>query len=706
MGQCELPGCAQTNCRFYSSCVERPNGQAVCVCNETCALALDPVCGSNGKTYINECLLRVDACKQRRSFAVLAQGACTTAAGFKGNSFMTYKALSQVNKIADIQMDIRPISRSGVLLNSKASGKRNNNDYIFIVLIRGWVTFSYNLGKGPAILISSERININQWNRIRAYRNGVLGYLEVNGKGVNDSSPAGLSQLNLDTDLYLGGGVEGFPANQRTRGDFQGGEMGRNSYIRLEPYDIEKETKFAARFFEQYSPNWTPGLIIVTESKGDFISLAMRAGKLESAPCSTVTCQLYAHCVSSNGSAGVCVCPNGCLSNSSHVCGTDGNTYESECHLRAYSCERKANLSVRHVGKCGNPTSPCSRVTCPPNAMCIVTANGTAQCACSTPSCSKTSSIICGNNGKTYQNACEMEIESCQSNETISVMHDGPCKVPGCAQTNCRFYSSCVERPNGQAVCVCNETCALALDPVCGSNGKTYINECLLRVDACKQRRSFAVLAQGACTPCAILNCDFYARCKAQLDGTPKCVCPRQCPLSFAPVCGTDGQTYPNECTLQVQSCRSQTRITVAKRGSCATAAGFKGNSFMTYKALSQVNKIADIQMDIRPISRSGVLLNSKASGKRNNNDYIFIVLIRGWVTFSYNLGKGPAILISSERININQWNRIRAYRNGVLGYLEVNGKGVNDSSPAGLSQLNLDTDLYLGGGVEGFSAK
>lgn len=76
----------------------------------------------------------------------------------------------------------------------------------------------------------------------------------------------------------------------------------------------------------------------------------------------------------------------------------------------------------------GDPTTPCSRLTCPPNAMCIVTVNGTAQCACSTPSCSKTSRTICGSNGKTYKNSCDMEIESCQRNETIFAQHDGRCK--------------------------------------------------------------------------------------------------------------------------------------------------------------------------------------------------------------------------------------------------------------------------------------
>lgn len=69
--------------------------------------------------------------------------------------------------------------------------------------------------------------------------------------------------------------------------------------------------------------------------------------------------------------------------------------------------------------------------------------------------------------------------------------------------------------------------------------------------------------------PCALLKCDFYAKCEAQLDGSLECVCPKQCPLSFDPVCGSDVKSYPNECTLQVESCRTKTRITVAKRGQC-----------------------------------------------------------------------------------------------------------------------------------------
>ena len=56
---------------------------------------------------------------------------------------MKYKPLTAIKVKADIQMEFRPISRSGILLSNKASGKNNNNDYIFIILRRGKVIFRY-----------------------------------------------------------------------------------------------------------------------------------------------------------------------------------------------------------------------------------------------------------------------------------------------------------------------------------------------------------------------------------------------------------------------------------------------------------------------------------------------------------------------------------------------------------------------------------
>jgi len=75
-----------------------------------------------------------------------------------------------------------------------------------------------------------------------------------------------------------------------------------------------------------------------------------------------------------------------------------------------------------------NPTNSCGHLSCPPNSRCIVGTNGTAKCACAKNSCSQLNEFVCGSNGKTYRNTCEMENDSCDSNETITVAHKGHCR--------------------------------------------------------------------------------------------------------------------------------------------------------------------------------------------------------------------------------------------------------------------------------------
>lgn len=69
-------------------------------------------------------------------------------------------------------------------------------------------------------------------------------------------------------------------------------------------------------------------------------------------------CEYGSECVLSGRTNVTCRCIERCYSygdsvDSQKVCNSDGNTYDSICHLRKHSCEAKKELTVRFVGKCG-----------------------------------------------------------------------------------------------------------------------------------------------------------------------------------------------------------------------------------------------------------------------------------------------------------------------------------------------------------------
>ena len=69
-------------------------------------------------------------------------------------------------------------------------------------------------------------------------------------------------------------------------------------------------------------------------------------------PCDNIRCSAGARCVSSNAS---CVCKSleECPQDKGHtVCGSDGRTYPSRCHLQVTACKDQTNVFYEHKGKC------------------------------------------------------------------------------------------------------------------------------------------------------------------------------------------------------------------------------------------------------------------------------------------------------------------------------------------------------------------
>ena len=45
--------------------------------------------------------------------------------------------------------------------------------------------------------------------------------------------------------------------------------------------------------------------------------------------------------------------------------------------------------------------------------------------------------------------------------------------------------------------------------------------------------------------------------------------CPEICPLIYAPVCGSNGKTYANNCSLEVDACKTGQDIKFVHNGPC-----------------------------------------------------------------------------------------------------------------------------------------
>ncbi|GFY72950.1 follistatin-A [Trichonephila inaurata madagascariensis] len=142
-----------------------------------------------------------------------------------------------------------------------------------------------------------------------------------------------------------------------------------------------------------------------------------------------------------------------------------------------------------------------------------------------------------------------------------------------CEGVECPASQVCQLDDHRNPICRCNSVCTPDLRPVCGSDGKTYTNECTLRVEACKSRKSIRIIYTGECSaganPCESLQCGPNQECDIDRYGIATCQCPPTCEPVMRPVCGSDGHTYHNDCDLNRQSCLMKREVTLAYRGEC-----------------------------------------------------------------------------------------------------------------------------------------
>merc|ERR1711962_1322461 len=267
--------------------------------------------------------------------------------------------------------------------------------------------------------------------------------------------------------------------------------------------------------------------------------------------------------VSSGTTAKKCIVDNKlktifhCYTKGRKVCGSNGVTYGSICLLTAAQCQ-DTKIKLSHYGscmKCGFKWGSDYNPVCATNGITYANVCRLRKAGCRDKSirflsrghctvvryrpkkereeCSQRSAPLCGNNGVTYTNMCFFK-KAQRVDKSLKIHNRGRCV---------RRDYACLRK---------YERCSAAgYSPVCGNNGVTYRNLCLLRRVQCEVRS---------------INSYSPGRCVKEEDGCGG----HRCSSVDNPVCGNNHVTYRNLCSWKKAQCGDKSLI-FSRRGRCKT---------------------------------------------------------------------------------------------------------------------------------------